>query len=58
MPSVRILTLLSSAAIYPLWGSTFLAIRIAVESVPPLFAAGIRFFLAGAALYAWARAAV
>jgi drug/metabolite transporter (DMT)-like permease len=55
MPSVRILTLLSFAAIYFLWGSTFLAIRIAVASVPPLFAAGVRFFLAGAALYAWAR---
>jgi drug/metabolite transporter (DMT)-like permease len=40
------------AAIYVLWGSTYLAIRIAVQQVPPFFAAGIRFFIAGALLYA------
>jgi drug/metabolite transporter (DMT)-like permease len=55
MPRARFLTILAFAAIYLLWGSTFLAIRIAVESVPPLFAAGLRFVLAGAALSAWAR---
>lgn len=42
-------------AIYVLWGSTFLAIRIAVSTVPPLFAAGSRFVIAGAALYLWSR---
>ena len=44
--------ILAFAAIYVLWGSTYLAIRIAVQQVPPLFAAGIRFFLAGTLLYA------
>jgi drug/metabolite transporter (DMT)-like permease len=44
------------AAIYVLWGSTYLAIRIAVEQVPPFFAAGTRFFLAGGLLYAGMRA--
>src|SRR6266404_4675818 len=43
-------------AIYFVWGSTYLAIRVAVESVPPLFAAGVRFTIAGAVLYAWSRA--
>jgi drug/metabolite transporter (DMT)-like permease len=43
---------LAFAAIYVLWGSTYLAIRIAVQQVPPLFAAGTRFFLAGTLLYA------
>jgi drug/metabolite transporter (DMT)-like permease len=43
---------LAFAAIYILWGSTYLAIRIAVQQVPPLFAAGARFFLAGTLLYA------
>src|SRR6202161_3296713 len=43
---------LAFAAIYVLWGSTYLAIRIAVQLVPPLFAAGTRFFLAGTLLYA------
>src|ERR1700677_1404830 len=43
---------LAFAAIYVLWGSTYLAIRIAVQEVPPLFAAGTRFFIAGTLLYA------
>src|SRR5262245_60439201 len=38
-------------AIYVLWGATFLAIRVAVLEIPPLFTAGLRFFLAGALLY-------
>ena len=42
-------------AIYVLWGTTFLAIRIAVQELPPLFAAGTRFFLAGAVLYGFMR---
>jgi drug/metabolite transporter (DMT)-like permease len=44
--------ILAFAAIYVLWGSTYLAIRIAVQQVPPLFAAGTRFFFAGTLLYA------
>lgn len=43
------------AVIYLVWGSTYLAIRVVVASVPPLLAAGIRFVLAGTLLYAWAR---
>lgn len=40
-------------AIYVVWGTTFLAIRIAVAEMPPLFAAGVRFFVAGALLLGW-----
>jgi drug/metabolite transporter (DMT)-like permease len=47
---------LAFLAIYILWGSTFFAIRVAVETVPPFLAAGIRFFLAGFVLYGWSRA--
>jgi drug/metabolite transporter (DMT)-like permease len=46
---VRII--LAFLAIYVLWGSTYLSIRIMVETVPPLFAAGLRFCIAGAVLY-------
>ncbi|MBV9698037.1 MAG: EamA family transporter [Gammaproteobacteria bacterium] len=46
---------LAFAAIYFLWGGTFLAIRVAVLSVPPLFASGLRFLVAGTALYAFVR---
>jgi len=42
-------------AIYFLWGTTFLAIRIAVEELPPLFAAGARFLIAGTVLYVFMR---
>ena len=42
-------------AIYVLWGSTFLAIRIAVLLIPPWFSAGVRFFTAGVILYAFCR---
>jgi drug/metabolite transporter (DMT)-like permease len=49
----RLRTSLSFFAIYFVWGSTFLAIRILVETVPPLLAAGLRFVLAGAVLLAW-----
>jgi drug/metabolite transporter (DMT)-like permease len=47
----RVTVILAFAAIYILWGSTYLAIRIAVQLVPPLFAAGARFFFAGGLLY-------
>lgn len=43
-------------ALYLGWGSTYLAIRFAVESLPPFLMAGVRFLIAGAVLYAWRRA--
>ena len=43
------------AAIYTIWGSTYLGIRIAIESLPPLLMAGTRFVIAGPLLYAWSR---
>src|ERR1700758_2783361 len=47
--------LLAFAAIYFLWGATFLAIRVAVLEIPPFFTAGVRFLIAGAALYGFMR---
>jgi drug/metabolite transporter (DMT)-like permease len=46
---------LAFTAIYLIWGSTYLAIRYAVESIPPLLMMGIRHLTAGALLYAWLR---
>ncbi|MFO7538634.1 MAG: EamA family transporter [Chloroflexota bacterium] len=43
------------AAVYVIWGSTFLAIRFAVESMPPFWMAGTRFVIAGLVVYIWAR---
>ena len=45
---------LAFAAIYIVWGSTYLAIRYAVETIPPLVTAGIRHSVAGLILLAWA----
>jgi drug/metabolite transporter (DMT)-like permease len=45
---------LAFAAIYLVWGSTYLAIRYAVETIPPLVTAGIRHTVAGGVLLAWA----
>jgi drug/metabolite transporter (DMT)-like permease len=42
------------AAVYTIWGSTYLAIRFAVETLPPLLMAGVRFILAGGILLLWA----
>src|SRR5579864_5515278 len=48
---VDVRMLLAFTAIYLLWGGTFLAIRVAVLEVPPLFSSGVRFLVAGALLY-------
>src|SRR5579862_1008787 len=45
---------LAFLAIYVIWGSTYLAIRYAVETIPPLVTAGIRHSIAGAIMLAWA----
>jgi len=49
--SFKIRLLLAFFAIYILWGTTFLGIRVAVEGLPPVFAAGARFFIAGVVLF-------
>ena len=50
----RLEAILAFLAIYVIWGSTFLAIRYAVESIPPLFTAATRHLIAGSILLAWA----
>jgi drug/metabolite transporter (DMT)-like permease len=45
---------LAFVAIYIIWGSTYLAIRYAVETIPPLVAAGVRHSIAGGIMLTWA----
>jgi drug/metabolite transporter (DMT)-like permease len=52
----RVLVFLSFLSIYVIWGSTYLAIRYAVETIPPLYTAGVRHLCAGSILLAWALA--
>ncbi|HEX4441078.1 MAG TPA: drug/metabolite exporter YedA [Thermoanaerobaculia bacterium] len=47
--------LLAFAAVYVLWGSTYLAIRVGVETIPPFILAGTRHLTAGLLLYGWLR---
>lgn len=42
-------------AVYLIWGSTYLAIRFAIETIPPFLMAAARYLTAGAMLYAWSR---
>src|SRR5581483_5564528 len=46
---------LGFAAIYLIWGSTYLGIRYAVETIPPLLMMGLRHTTAGILVYGWAR---
>jgi drug/metabolite transporter (DMT)-like permease len=43
------------ASVYTIWGSTYLAIRYADETIPPFLMAGVRFLISGTLLYVWAR---
>jgi drug/metabolite transporter (DMT)-like permease len=47
--------LFAFAIIYFVWGSTYLAIRVGVREMPPFLMAGLRFTVAGLALYGWMR---
>ena len=40
-------------ALYIVWGSTYLGIRFAVETIPPFLSAGLRFLVSGAILLIW-----
>ena len=52
-PRARVIA--AFAAVYIVWGSTYLAIRYAVQTIPPFFMVGARFIVSGAILYFWAR---
>ncbi|HJT29479.1 MAG TPA: EamA family transporter [Pyrinomonadaceae bacterium] len=49
----QLLILLAFGCIYIIWGSTYLAIHYAIETIPPLFVASFRHLIAGALLFAW-----
>lgn len=50
----RVLIILAFAAIYILWGSTYLAIRLAIQTLPPFLMAATRFLIAGGILFIFA----
>jgi drug/metabolite transporter (DMT)-like permease len=54
VPENRLLVFFCFFCIYIIWGSTYLAIRYAVQSIPPLLTAGTRHLIAGSILLVWA----
>ncbi len=52
----RLKVVTALASVYILWSSTYLAIRIAIESIPPFMMAGMRFFISGWVVYIFLRA--
>src|ERR1700719_1427536 len=56
MPAPKKIWIIAAfVALYVIWGSTYLGIRFAIETIPPFLMAGTRFFLAGVIMYAIAR---
>jgi drug/metabolite transporter (DMT)-like permease len=55
-PARLLLQAAAFGAVYLIWGSTYLAIRVGVQSLPPFLMAGARFLLAGAVLFLILRA--
>lgn len=53
LPGVKIV--LAFASVYLIWGSTYLAIRFAIETIPTFFMGGVRFLTAGAIVYIFLR---
>lgn len=53
--SHRVRVAIALGAVYIIWGSTYLAIRVGLETMPPFLMAGVRFLVAGGLLYAWMR---
>lgn len=54
-PPTRLALFVAFAIVYVVWGSTYLAIRFAIETLPPFLMASARFWVAGALLYLWSR---
>ena len=49
----KLLVLSAFAALYIIWGSTYLGIRIGIKTIPPFFLVGTRFLIAGSILFGW-----
>src|SRR5947199_9438162 len=53
MPApTKIRIVIALAALYLIWGTTYLGIRFAIETIPPFLMAGTRFLIAGLIMYA------
>jgi drug/metabolite transporter (DMT)-like permease len=53
--TTRTMLIVAFATVYIVWGSTYFAIRLAVETLPPFLLAATRFLVAGGVLFVWLR---
>ena len=56
MAASRSKVIAAFAAVYVIWGSTYLAMKLAIATLPPFWMTGLRFVVAGGVLVGWARA--
>ena len=54
-PAPSLATLGAFAGIYLIWGTTYLAIALAIQTLPPFLSGAVRFLIAGALMYVWLR---
>jgi drug/metabolite transporter (DMT)-like permease len=52
---MRLAVVAAMLCIYVVWGTTFYAIAVGLQTLPPFILGAARFFLAGGLLYAWLR---
>lgn len=53
--NIKLGIIITLGLVYAIWGSTYLGIRFADETIPPLLMGGVRFLIAGSLLYVWSR---
>jgi drug/metabolite transporter (DMT)-like permease len=51
--TLRLQVIAALFAVYFFWGGTYLAMKVAIETIPPFLMGGLRFFTAGALVYLW-----
>ena len=51
--TLRLQIIAALFAVYFFWGGTYLAMKVAIETIPPFLMGGLRFFTAGALVYLW-----
>jgi drug/metabolite transporter (DMT)-like permease len=56
VPPAPLAIVAAFAAIYVIWGTTYLAIAISIKTLPPFVSGAVRFLVAGALMYIWLRA--
>ena len=51
--NLRAQIFIALAAVYLFWGGTYLAMKVAIDTIPPFLMGGLRFFIAGTMVYLW-----